>query len=63
MDSESRFFALEVMCLERARLADEEASYWLAEADEWARFRLKHVREKSRESKCLLNGNDTVGME
>jgi len=61
MDSESRFFALEVMCLERARRAGEEASYWLAEADEWARFRLKHDRERSGESKCLSNGDDTVG--
>ena len=40
MDSESRFYALEVMCRERARLADKESNYWLAEAEEWARLRL-----------------------
>jgi hypothetical protein len=39
MDSESRFYALEVMCRERARLADRESNYWLAEAEEWARLR------------------------
>jgi hypothetical protein len=37
MDSKSRFYALEVMCRERARLADKESNYWLAEAEEWAR--------------------------
>jgi hypothetical protein len=40
MDSKSRFYALEVMCRERARLADKESNYWLAEAEEWARLRL-----------------------
>jgi hypothetical protein len=39
MDSKSRFYALEVMCRERARLADQESNYWLAEAEEWARLR------------------------
>jgi hypothetical protein len=39
MYSESQFYALEVMCRERARLADKEANYWLAEAEEWARLR------------------------
>jgi hypothetical protein len=39
MDSKSQFFALEVMCRERARLADKESNYWLAEAEEWARLR------------------------
>jgi hypothetical protein len=38
MDSKSRFYALEVMCRERARLADNESNYWLAEAEEWARL-------------------------
>jgi hypothetical protein len=36
---ESQFYALEVMCRDRARLADKEANYWLAEAEEWARLR------------------------
>jgi hypothetical protein len=39
MDSKSRFYALEVMCRERARVADKESNYWLAEAEEWARLR------------------------
>jgi hypothetical protein len=39
MYSKSQFYALEVMCRERARLADRESNYWLAEAEEWARFR------------------------
>ena len=39
MDSKSQFYALEVMCRERARLADKESNYWLAEAEEWARLR------------------------
>ena len=39
MDSKARFYALEVMCRERARLADKESNYWLAEAEEWARLR------------------------
>jgi hypothetical protein len=39
MDSKSRFYALEVMCRERARAADKESSYWLAEAEEWAQLR------------------------
>ena len=38
MDSKSRFYALEVMCRERARLADKESNYWLAEAEEWAQL-------------------------
>jgi hypothetical protein len=28
------------MCLERAAAARREMDYWLAEAEEWARFRL-----------------------
>ncbi len=39
MDQTNRFYALEVMCRERARAAQSEANYWLAEAEEWARFR------------------------
>jgi hypothetical protein len=39
MTSKSRFYALEVMCRERARLADKESNHWLAEAEEWARLR------------------------
>ena len=40
MYSESQFLALEVMCRERAAIATNEQEYWLAEAEEWARFRL-----------------------
>jgi hypothetical protein len=39
MDSRKRFFALEIMCRERARLAKADFDYWLAEADEWARYK------------------------
>jgi hypothetical protein len=39
MYSKSQFYALEVMCRERARLADSESNYWLAEAEEWERCR------------------------
>jgi hypothetical protein len=40
MDSKSQFYALEVMCRERAAAATKEMDYWLAEAEEWARDRL-----------------------
>jgi hypothetical protein len=40
MDSKRRFANLEVMCRERARLADNESNYWLAEAEEWAQLGL-----------------------
>ena len=33
MDSQSRFYTLEVTCRERARLADKESNYWLAESE------------------------------
>ena len=38
--SKSQFYDLEVMCHERAAAARKEMDYWLAEAEEWARFRL-----------------------
>lgn len=40
MYSKSQFYDLEVMCQERAAAARKEMDYWLAEAEEWARFRL-----------------------
>jgi hypothetical protein len=40
MDSKSRFYALEVMCRERAAVAKKDLEYWLAEAEEWAQLRL-----------------------
>jgi hypothetical protein len=40
MYSKSQFYDLEVMCRKRAAVARKEMEYWLAEADEWARFRL-----------------------
>ncbi len=40
MYSKSQFYDLELMCLERAAAARREMDYWLAEAEEWARFRL-----------------------
>jgi len=39
MYSKSQFYALEVMCRERAVAAAKELEYWLAEAEEWARVR------------------------
>jgi hypothetical protein len=39
MYSERQFFALEVMCRERAARATKEMEYWLTEAEDWARFR------------------------
>ena len=39
MYSKSQFYALEVMCRERAVAAAKELEYWLAEAEEWARLR------------------------
>jgi hypothetical protein len=40
MYSKSQFYDLERMCNERAAAARKEMDYWLAEAEEWARFRL-----------------------
>jgi hypothetical protein len=40
MYSKIQFYDLEVMCHERAATARKEMDYWLAEAEEWARFRL-----------------------
>jgi hypothetical protein len=40
MDSKKRFSALETMCRERANLAKKDFEYWLAEADEWARYKV-----------------------
>ncbi len=39
MDPKSRFYALEVMCRERAAVAKKDLEYWLAEAEEWAHLR------------------------
>jgi hypothetical protein len=39
MYSKSQFYDLEAMCRERSATARKEMEYWLAEAEEWARFR------------------------
>jgi hypothetical protein len=39
VDSRKRFLAAETMCRERAQIAKKEFEYWLAEADEWARYK------------------------
>jgi hypothetical protein len=39
MNSKSQFAALEIMCRERAAVAEREMEYWLAEAEEWKRLR------------------------
>lgn len=44
MEERGRFFStLEKTCLERARLAEKEMNYWLAEAEEWARLKRSSV--------------------
>jgi hypothetical protein len=45
MNSESRFYALEVMCRARAAVARKEFEYWLAEAEEWAQLKLTCSRQ------------------
>ena len=40
MYSKSQFYDLEIICHQRAAAARKEMDYWLAEAEEWARFRL-----------------------
>jgi hypothetical protein len=39
MDTKSQFYALEVMCRERAALARKDMEYWLNEAEEWTQLR------------------------
>jgi hypothetical protein len=39
MDLKSQFYALEVMCRERAAMARKEMEYWLNEAEEWTQLR------------------------
>jgi hypothetical protein len=39
MYSKSQFYDLELMCRERAAVARKEMDYWMAEAEEWSRFR------------------------
>jgi hypothetical protein len=46
MDSKSQFYALEVMCHERAAVARKEMEYWLNEAQEWEQLR------KLRQNRC-----------
>jgi hypothetical protein len=46
MYSKSQFYDIEVMCRERAAVARKEMEYWLAEAEEWARFRLSCDRQE-----------------
>jgi hypothetical protein len=40
MDTKSQFYALEVMCRERAAVARKDMEYWLNEAEEWAQLRI-----------------------
>lgn len=44
MKPTTRFLELELLCRERARVVEQETNYWLAEADEWARFRRLYDR-------------------
>ena len=45
MDSKSQFYALEVMCRERAAVARKDLEYWLAEAEEWAQLSLELIEK------------------
>jgi hypothetical protein len=38
MYSKSQFYALEVMCRQRAAVARKEMEYWLNEAEEWTQL-------------------------
>ena len=38
MDTKSQFYALEVMCRERAAVARKDMECWLNEAEEWAQL-------------------------
>jgi hypothetical protein len=42
-ERERNFGTLEKMCLERAKMAEKEMNYWLAEAEEWARLKSASV--------------------
>ena len=37
MYSKSQFYALEIICFQRAAVARKEMEYWLKEAEEWMR--------------------------
>jgi len=50
MDSKSQFYALEVMCRERAVVARKEMEYWLNEAQEWEQLRKAARASMSRRS-------------
>ena len=39
METKSQFYALEVMCRERAAVARKDMEYWLNEAEEWTQLR------------------------
>jgi hypothetical protein len=38
MYSKSQFYALELLCRQRAAVAREEMEYWLNEAEEWTQL-------------------------
>jgi hypothetical protein len=44
MGSKNQFYALEVMCRERAAVAKKDLEYWLTEAEEWAQL----IRQSAR---------------
>ena len=47
MNPRRQFYALEVMCRERAAIAKKDFEYWLTEAEEWERLRLSRGDEPS----------------
>jgi hypothetical protein len=55
MDSKNQFYALEVMCRERAAVAKKEMIYWLTEAEEWAQFRKSSGQSPAAAQACHSN--------
>jgi hypothetical protein len=60
MYSKSQFYDLEVMCRERSAAARMEMEYWLAEAEEWARFRLSCNQQQVSSSELPRSTNPEI---
>ena len=50
MNPKRQFYALEVMCRERAAIAKKDFEYWLTEAEEWEQLRLSRGDEPAASS-------------
>jgi hypothetical protein len=53
MNPRRQFYALEVMCRERAAIAKKDFEYWLTEAEEWERLRLSRGDEPAASSSVV----------